>query len=162
MLRQGYLTRANFVANKATRSCLPRRGEPQMTYATFPVGLPLFPALSEDLVLAVHDLAVRQYNWESECIAIVYSFARIFRAMSCNAMRIKLLRRRAGLTITPWFQCRELILVFVFFTPVVGFPPQMTLVFISGTRRPYLERKRCIEPRLYERTGLNKGNQSSA
>jgi hypothetical protein len=102
----------------------------------------------------------------SECIAIVYSFARIFRAMSCNAMRIKLLRRRAGLTITPWFQCRELILVFVFFTPVVGFPPQMTLVFISGTRRPYLERKLltdgCIEPRLYERTGLNKGNQSSA
>jgi hypothetical protein len=68
-------------------------------------------------------------------------------------MRIRLLRRRAGLTITPWFQSRELILVFVFFTPEVGFPPQMTLVFISGTRRSYLEQKLLtdgrVEPRLY-------------
>ena len=50
-------------------------------------------------------------------------------------MRIKLLRRRAGLTNTPWFQCRELILVFVCFTPVVGFRPQMTfgLHFRNGT-----------------------------
>jgi len=131
MLRQDYLTRANFVANKATRSCLPGRGEPQMTYATFPVGLPLFRALSEDLVLAVHDLAVRQYDWESECIAIVYSFARIFRATSRNAARIKLRRRRPGPTTTPLFPSQGLILALVFFSPVVGLPPQMTLVFIS-------------------------------
>jgi hypothetical protein len=81
-------------------------------------------------------------------------------------MRIKLLRRRAGLTITPWFQCRELILVFVFFTPEVGFRPQMTLVFISGTRRSYLERKLltdgCIQARLYGTDRLEQGNQSSA
>ena len=102
-------------------------------------------------------------HWpESECFAIGYSFDRTFRAMSFNAMRIKLLRRRAGLTITPRFQYRALILVFVFFSPEIGFPPQMTLVFISGTRRPYLERKRltdgCIEAVLYGTDRLEQGN----
>jgi hypothetical protein len=91
---------------------------------------------------------------KANAIAIVYSFARIFRAMSFNAMRIKLLRRRAGLTITPSFHCQELILVFVLPSPVVGFRPQMTLAFISGTRRSYLERKLLTDGR-----GLNKGNQ---
>src|ERR1700722_11065976 len=89
-------------------------------------------------------------HWpESECFAIGYSFDRTFRAMSFHPTRLKMLRRRARLTITPRFQCRVLILVFVFFSLEIGFPPQMTLVFISGTRRPYLERKRltdgCIE-----------------
>jgi hypothetical protein len=103
---------------------------------------PLFWASSEDLVFTVpRSLPRANTIGKVNAIAIVYSFARIFRAMSCNAMRIKLLRRRAGLTITPWFQCRGLILVFVLFTPKVGFPPQMTLVFISGTRRSLLEQK---------------------
>jgi hypothetical protein len=141
--------------------CRSERATPRSTTSGIP------RALSEDLILPVpRSLPCGNTIGKANAIATVYSFARIFRAMSFNAMRIKLFRRRAGLTITPWFQCRELILVFVFFTPVVGFPPQMTLVFISGTRRPYLERKLltdgCIEPRLYERTGLNKGNQSSA
>jgi hypothetical protein len=73
--------------------------------------------------------------------------------MSCKAMRIKLLRRPAELTITPRFSCQE-FLVFGFFSPVVGFRPQTTFAFISGTRRIYLERKLltdgCIGPRLYE------------
>jgi hypothetical protein len=73
--------------------------------------------------------------------------------MSCKVMRIKLLRRPAELTITPRFPCQEL-LVFVLFSPVVGFRPQTTLAFISGTRRSYLERKLltdgCIGSGLYE------------
>jgi hypothetical protein len=73
--------------------------------------------------------------------------------MSCRAMRIKLLRRPVGLTIAPRFLSQELILVFSFPSAVVGFRPQITLVFISGTRRSYLERKlltdSCIERGLY-------------
>jgi hypothetical protein len=61
---------------------------------------------------------------------VAYSFARIFRAMSCNPMRIKLLRRRGALTTTPRFSFQELILTFVFRSPIVGFRPQMTLAFI--------------------------------
>ena len=50
-------------------------------------------------------------------------------------MRIKLpLRRPVGLAITPRFPCEDLILVFVFSTPILGFRPQMTLAFISGIR----------------------------
>ena len=102
-------------------------------------------------------------HWpESECFAIGYSFDRTFRAMSFNAMRIKLLRLPVGLTITPRFLSQELILVFSFPFSVVGFRPQITLVFISGTRRPYLERKRltdgCIEAVLYGTDRLEQGN----
>ncbi len=103
---------------------------------------------------------MRYYNWESERIAIVYSFARIFRAMSCNAMRIKLLRRPGGLMITPRFPWPALILVFVFPSLAVGVRPQITLVFISGTRRSYLERKlltdSVLNPDYTERTNLNR------
>jgi hypothetical protein len=99
-------------------------------------------------------------------LVMAYSFARIFRATSCNAARIKLRRRRPGPTTTPLFPCQGLILALVFFSPVVGLPPQMTLVFISGTPRSYLERKLltdgCIEPRLYGTDRLEQGNQGSA
>jgi hypothetical protein len=156
MLRPGNLTRANSVVNNATRSCLARRGDPGMTYASFPVGLPLFRALSEDLVLYSPRSCRAAIQLGKRCIAIVYSFPRIFRAMSCKAMRIKLLRRPAELTITPRFPCQE-FLVLVFFSPVVGFRPQMTLAFISGTRRSYLEHELLTDGR-----GLNKGNDGSA
>jgi hypothetical protein len=77
--------------------------------------------------------------------------------MSCKAVRIKLFRRPVGLTITLRFTCQELILVFVLPSPAVGFRPQITLAFIFGTRRSYLERKL-----LTEGCGLNKGNEGSA
>ena len=78
-------------------------------------------------------------------------FCSDFRARSCNAVRIKL-RSRAGLTITPWFSSQELVLVLVFSSPVVGLPPQMSLVCIFWTQRSYLDRKlltrSCIESGL--------------
>jgi len=49
------------------------------------------------------------YRRNSESIAIVYSFARTFRAMSCKAFRIKL-RRPAGLMIAPDLSSQGFIL----------------------------------------------------
>ena len=93
---------------------------------------------------------MRYCNWESECIAIVYSFARIFRAMSCKAMRIKLLRRPVGLTTTPRFAHRELFLVLLFSTPVVGFRPQMILAFILSIRAEMEAQDHPSAPKLKE------------
>ena len=61
--------------------------------------------------------------------------------MSCKAMRNKLLRRPAEPTTTPLFPCQGSILVLVFFSLLVGLPPQMTLFFISETLRAPLEQQ---------------------
>jgi hypothetical protein len=106
--------------------CRSERATPRSTTSGVP------RALSEDLILPVpRSLSRGNTIGKANAIAIVYSFARIFRATSRNAARIKLRRRRPGPTTTPLFPCQGLILALVFFSPVVGLPPQMTLVFIS-------------------------------
>jgi hypothetical protein len=50
--------------------------------------------------------------------------------MSCRATSIEMLRRPVGLTIAPQFRSLELIVVFLLASPMKGFRPQMTCVFI--------------------------------